>query len=116
MFCSVLGLAGHPGHLLQAPLLRLARRVEGTRDTGRRSKCSSGAIRQAAKTSTDGRPVEFPAGSQSQADRHHGHRLGGIIAAAAAGAEPRLYRTGLILAGGDVLAIIHHSANRDLAR
>ncbi len=38
-----------------------------------------------------------------------GISLGGIIAASAAGAEPRLYRAGLILAGGDVLAIIRHA-------
>ena len=38
-----------------------------------------------------------------------GISLGGIIAATAAGAEPRLYRAGLILAGGDLLTIIHHA-------
>ena len=38
-----------------------------------------------------------------------GISLGGIIAATAAGAEPRLYRAGLILSGGDLLAIIHHA-------
>jgi len=38
-----------------------------------------------------------------------GISLGGIIAATAAGAEPRLHRAGLILAGGDLLQIIHHA-------
>ncbi len=38
-----------------------------------------------------------------------GISLGGIIAATAAGAEPRLCRAGLILAGGDLLEIIHHA-------
>ena len=38
-----------------------------------------------------------------------GISLGGIIAATAAGAEPRLHRAGLILAGGDLLTIIYHA-------
>ncbi len=38
-----------------------------------------------------------------------GISLGGIIAAAAAGAEPRLHRAGLTLAGGDLLEIVHHA-------
>lgn len=38
-----------------------------------------------------------------------GVSLGGIIAATAAGAEPRLYRTSLILAGGDLPTIIRHA-------
>lgn len=38
-----------------------------------------------------------------------GISLGGITAAAAAGAEPRLYRAGLLLAGGDLMQIIRHA-------
>ena len=38
-----------------------------------------------------------------------GISLGGIIAASAAGAEPRLQRAALILSGGDLLAIVHHA-------
>ncbi len=38
-----------------------------------------------------------------------GISLGGIIAATAAGAEPRLNRAALILAGGDLPTIIHHA-------
>lgn len=38
-----------------------------------------------------------------------GISLGGITAATAAGAEPRLYRASLMLAGGDVLKIIRHA-------
>ncbi|MCE5268658.1 MAG: C45 family autoproteolytic acyltransferase/hydrolase [Planctomycetaceae bacterium] len=38
-----------------------------------------------------------------------GISLGGIIAASAAGADPRLHRAGLLLAGGDVLSIVHHA-------
>ena len=38
-----------------------------------------------------------------------GISLGGIIAATAAGAEPRLYRAGLILSGGDLRQIIYHA-------
>jgi dienelactone hydrolase len=38
-----------------------------------------------------------------------GISLGGIIAASAAGAEPRLGRAALILSGGDLLNIIHHA-------
>jgi len=46
-----------------------------------------------------------------------GISLGGIIAATAAGAEPRLYRAGLFLAGGDLPQIIHHAREtRQLSR
>ncbi|MEO2046378.1 MAG: dienelactone hydrolase family protein [Pirellulales bacterium] len=38
-----------------------------------------------------------------------GISLGGIVSAAAAGNEPRLERAALILAGGDLLTIIHHA-------
>jgi dienelactone hydrolase len=38
-----------------------------------------------------------------------GISLGGIVSAAAAGGEPRLERAALILAGGDLLGIIHHA-------
>ncbi|MGQ9576860.1 MAG: alpha/beta hydrolase family protein [Thermoguttaceae bacterium] len=38
-----------------------------------------------------------------------GISLGGIVAATAAGREPRLARAMLILAGGDLLTIIHHA-------
>ncbi len=46
-----------------------------------------------------------------------GISLGGIIGASAAGAEPRIHRAGLILAGGDLLTIIHHAREtRDLSK
>jgi dienelactone hydrolase len=38
-----------------------------------------------------------------------GISLGGITAATAAGAEPRLYRTSLMLSGGDLLPLIRHA-------
>ena len=38
-----------------------------------------------------------------------GISLGGITGATAAGAEPRLYRACLLLAGGDLLPMIHHA-------
>ena len=37
-----------------------------------------------------------------------GISLGGIVAATAAGSDARLYRTALLLSGGDLLTIIHH--------
>ncbi|MBN1395186.1 MAG: prolyl oligopeptidase family serine peptidase [Pirellulales bacterium] len=46
-----------------------------------------------------------------------GISLGGIISATAAGAEPRLHRAGLMLAGGDLQRIIHHAREtRSLSR
>jgi dienelactone hydrolase len=46
-----------------------------------------------------------------------GISLGGITAGTAAGVEPRLHRTMMILAGGDVQTIIHHAREtRDLSR
>jgi len=38
-----------------------------------------------------------------------GISLGGIVAATAAGREPRIHRAAMILAGGDLLAIINHA-------
>ena len=38
-----------------------------------------------------------------------GISLGGIVAAAAAGGEPRIHRAAMILAGGDLLAIVCHA-------
>jgi dienelactone hydrolase len=38
-----------------------------------------------------------------------GISLGGIVAATAAGVDARLHRTALLLAGGDVLTMIHHA-------
>ncbi len=37
-----------------------------------------------------------------------GISLGGIVAASAAGGEPRIHRAALLLSGGDLLTIIHH--------
>jgi len=46
-----------------------------------------------------------------------GISLGGLTAAAAAEREPRLYRTAILLAGGDLPTIIHHAREtRDLSR
>jgi dienelactone hydrolase len=38
-----------------------------------------------------------------------GISLGGIVAASAAGEEPRIHRAALMLAGGDLMTIIHHA-------
>ena len=38
-----------------------------------------------------------------------GISLGGIIAATAAGGEPRINRAALFLAGGDLMKILHHA-------
>jgi len=38
-----------------------------------------------------------------------GISLGGIVAAAAAGADPRIHRAAMVLAGGDLLSIIGHA-------
>ena len=46
-----------------------------------------------------------------------GISLGAIVAASSAGAEPRLHRAALMLAGGDLARIIHHSREtRTLSR
>lgn len=45
-----------------------------------------------------------------------GISLGGITAATAAGAEPRLYRTSLMLAGGDLMKIILHARETRLLK
>lgn len=46
-----------------------------------------------------------------------GISLGGIVAATAAGSDPRVRRAALILAGGDLLTVVHHCREaRDLSR
>jgi len=42
-----------------------------------------------------------------------GISLGGIVSASAAGGEPRLHRAALLLAGGDLLSIIHQARETD---
>ena len=46
---------------------------------------------------------------QPEADRHCWHQPRRNYRRPAAGAEPRIHRAGLILAGGDLLPIIHHA-------
>ena len=105
------GVAGHSGHRVQAALLRRARRGQGARGPGRRSQAVRRRDRARRAKTSGARSTCWPRGRRSIPERIGitGISLGGIIAATAAGAEPRLYRAGLILAGGDLLAIIHHA-------
>ena len=111
LMCSVLAGRGDSGHRVQVALLRPARAGEGARSFGRTiPRCSSARSSRRARI-FGGRSTCLASRPEIDADRIGitGISLGGIIAATAAGAEPRLHRAGLILSGGDLLTIIYHA-------
>ena len=111
LVCSVLASRGIPAISFKLPYYGERGTAQGAGSAGRRSRsCSSARSRRRAKTSA-ARSTCWRRGRRSIPQRIGitGISLGGIIAATAAGAEPRLHRAGLILAGGDLLQIIHHA-------
>ena len=112
------GETRHSGHFVQAALLRQPRHGQGAaKRLAENPKLFAGAIVQAGEDIR--RTIDLLA-SRPEVNPERigivGISLGGIIAATAAGAEPRIHRAGLILAGGDLLPIIHHAREtRDLS-
>ncbi len=110
LVCSVLANRGVPALSFKLPYYGSRGGPQGPRALADDPKMFVGAIVQAGEDIR--RTIDLLA-SRPEIDPERigiaGISLGGIIAATAAGAEPRLHRAGLILAGGDILQIIHHA-------
>lgn len=110
LVCSVLAGRGVPAISFKLPYYGERGLPRGPEELAGDPKLFVGAI---AQTGQDIRRTVDLLASRGEIDPERiditGISLGGIIAATAAGAEPRLHRTGLILSGGDLLQIIHHA-------
>ena len=110
LVCSVLALRGVPAIMFRLPYYGERRPAEaGLRFWQRIPKMFAGAVAQAG---ADLRRTIDVLVSRPEVDPDRigvtGISLGGIIAATAAGGEPRINRAAL-LAGGDLMQIIHHA-------
>ena len=110
LMCSVLAGRGIPAIAFKLPYYGQRGTARGPEALADDPKLFVGAMAQAGEDIR--RTIDLLA-SRPEIDPQRigitGISLGGIIAATAAGAEPRLYRAGLILSGGDLLTIIHHA-------
>ena len=110
LVCSVLAGRGVPAISFKLPYYGERGLRRGAEELAGDPKLFVGAISQ---TGEDIRRTIDVLASRPEVDEERidivGISLGGIIAAAAAGAEPRLHRAGLILSGGDLMQIIHHA-------
>jgi len=108
--CSVLAARGIPAIMFKLPYYGERGLPKGPEALADDPKLFVGAIAQAGEDIR--RTIDLLA-SRPEIDPRRigitGISLGGIIAATAAGADPRLHRAGLILAGGDLPRIIHHA-------
>ena len=110
LMCSVLALRGIPAISFKLPYYGSRGLPQGPEALAENPELFAGAIAQAGE---DIRRTIDLLSARPEVDSKKigitGVSLGGIIAAAAAGADPRLHRAGLILAGGDLLPIIYHA-------
>ena len=110
LMCSVLAGRGIPSISFKLPYYGDRGTAKGPEAMANDPQLFVGAIAQAGE---DLRRTIDVLASRSEINPERigvtGISLGGIMAAAAAGSEPRLYRAGLILSGGDLLTIIHHA-------
>jgi dienelactone hydrolase len=110
MVCSVLALRGVPAIMFRLPYYGERGLPGGPEVLAKDPKMFAGAIAQAGQ---DLRRTIDVLASRPEIDADcigvTGISLGGIIAATAAGGEPRINRAALILAGGDLMKIIHHA-------
>jgi dienelactone hydrolase len=110
MVCSVLALRGVPAIMFRLPYYGERGLPGGPEVLAKDPKMFAGAIAQAGQDLR--RTIDVLASRpEIDADRIGvtGISLGGIIAATAAGGEPRINRAALFLAGGDLMKIIHHA-------
>jgi dienelactone hydrolase len=110
LVCSVLALRGVPAIMFRLPYYGERGLPGGPEVLAKDPKMFAGAIAQAGQDLR--RTIDVLASRpEIDADRIGvtGISLGGIIAATAAGGEPRINRAALILAGGDLIKIIHHA-------
>ena len=110
LVCSVLASRGIPSISFKLPYYGERGLPKGPEALAGNPKLFFGAVAQAGEDIR--RTVDLLA-SRPEINPERigitGISLGGIVAAAAAGAEPRLYRASLMLAGGDLLQIIGHA-------
>jgi isopenicillin-N N-acyltransferase like protein len=118
LVCSMLAKRGIPAIAFKLPYYGSRGSAKGPQILADNPKLFAGAIVQSGEDIR--RTVDLLA-SRPEVNPERigivGISLGGIISASAAGAEPRIHRTGLILAGGDLLTIIRHAREtRDLSK
>jgi isopenicillin-N N-acyltransferase like protein len=110
LVCSVLAGRGIPAISFKLPYYGPRGTAKGPEGLADNPQLFVGAIAQAGEDIR--RTIDLLA-SREEVNPERigitGISLGAIIAATAAGAEPRLNRAGLILGGGDLLKIIHHA-------
>ncbi len=110
LVCSVLASRGIPAISFKMPYYGERGGPKGPEAMAENAKMFLGAVGQVIEDIR--RTIDLLASRQEiNPDRIGitGISLGGITAAAAAGAEPRLHRACLILSGGDLPTIIHHA-------
>lgn len=110
MLCGVLVQRGIPAMMFTLPYYAQRGPPEGRRVLATQPRLFIDALNQAF---ADLRRAAALLASKDEIDPQKigvaGISLGGIMSATAAGAEPRFYRAALLLAGGDLLSIIHHA-------
>ncbi len=112
MVCAVLARRGVPAIMFKLPYYGQRGLPGGPEFLAKDPKLLASAIAQAGE---DFRRTIDVLASRPEIDPNRigatGISLGGIVAATAAGGEPRIYRAAFVLAGGDLLQIIHHARN-----
>jgi len=115
IICSVLASRGIPAIMFKLPYYGERGPPEGAQVLAGDPELFAEAMTQA--TADLRRTIDVLA-SRPEVDPNHigitGISLGSIVAATAAADDPRLDRTFLMLAGGDLLKIIHHADETDL--
>jgi dienelactone hydrolase len=110
LLCSVLALRGVPAIMFRLPYYGERGLADGPMILTRDPELFTSAVEQAGEDVR--RTIDLLA-ARPEIDPEHigitGISLGGIIAATAAGGEPRINRASLILAGGDLMSIIRHA-------
>ncbi|MCC6126256.1 MAG: prolyl oligopeptidase family serine peptidase [Pirellulales bacterium] len=108
LVCSALAARGIPALAFKLPYYGERGLPQGPMAMAKDPKLFAAALEQ---TGFDVRRTVDLLASRPEIDPRKigiaGISLGGIIAAGAAGGEPRIHRAALLLAGGDVLSIIH---------
>jgi dienelactone hydrolase len=110
LMCSVLAQRGVPAIMFRLPYYGERGLDDGPMALARDPQLFADAIAQAGQDLR--RTIDILA-SRPEIDPEKigvtGISLGGIIAATAAGGEPRINRAAFLLAGGDLMTIIHHA-------
>ena len=110
LVCSVLAQRGVPAIMFRLPYYGERGLPGGPEALAKDPKLFAGALAQAGQDMA--RTIDLLA-SRPEVDPNQigltGISLGGIVAATAAGDQPRINRAAFVLAGGDLMKIIHHA-------